>query len=276
MHPTPMRMPLLIGVLMVLCAYVGYQYWVVYRRWKSRRRLEAEGTLQRGTNRGTMIFVCLFAGAFILAVANVKFGLGLESISAGHVLLGCVVFAVVFVAIRMFFVKRDRVAWRANAMVRKKQFDEAIEYLRSEMLRRPKTGLQCAILGSALAQRERWEEAAEAYREARELSPKLLVAAVTEAEALKKLGRAEEALSRLETVRSAHPNQAALAYAVAKVLAEMGRMDEAGERLRQGDEIGHAAPNEQRVDFISTVNLRKGCLELIKGPSVRGFPVEKC
>jgi tetratricopeptide (TPR) repeat protein len=227
-------------------------------------------------NRRTRIIFWSLVGVVMLAVANVKFGLGLESISIGYVLLGAVVFGVAYALIMLLFLKRDRAAWRANTMVRNKQLDEAIEYLRGEMSRRPKTGLQCAILGSALAQRERWEEAAEAYREARELSPKLLVAAVTEAEALKKLGRADEALSGLELVRSANLNQAALAYAVAKVLAEMGRIDEARERLRQGDEIAHAAPNEQRVDAASIGNLRKGCLELIEGPSVRGFPMEKC
>jgi tetratricopeptide (TPR) repeat protein len=271
-----MRLAVLGALLVVLYSWVGYQAYVAYRRWRARRRLMAEGTLRPRMNSRAIVLAAVFVGISLLVLIDMKFGLKLQTISTGHLFLGSAAIAILYVTIKTLVVKRDRVAWRANAMVRKKQIDEAIEYLRREMTKSPKTGLQCLMLGSALAHQERWEEAAEAYRDARELSPKLLVAAVTEAEALKKLGRLDEALSRLEAVRNADPSQAAIVYAAAKVLAQMGRIDEARERLRQADEIAHAAANQQRVDAVSIANLRKGSLELIEGPSVRGFPVEKC
>jgi hypothetical protein len=263
-------------------AIAGLVLWLMIaqrlRVRHTRQRLVTDGVLPAAEAsarvRWKMWLFVVPAGLLGLLMAR---GVSTLEPRLGYWATRCTVFGAAFFVVwvvvyaRMVW-QRDRLVASAMRLAKAGQSAAAIELLRDAHAREP-SDRRAAALAALYAKTGDHAEAAARFAEAYRLAPTRPVYVVGQVIALNVAGRNDEALAAVEAARAAYPAEAALFAAAAVVLQSLGRAEEAAERLRQAEELGRAAGDDRRIDFVTGGQIFQLARQRVTKTPGRGFQV---
>ncbi|MEW6742132.1 MAG: tetratricopeptide repeat protein [Planctomycetota bacterium] len=153
-----------------------------------------------------------------------------------------VAIAAFIVLVLVFAMFRDRVTRRASRMVQAGDVEGALEYLRSQLRRRPRSVPMHSALAAFLGRHKRWQEALDVLDAAASLPGGREACLENRALVLWNLGRRDEATTLMQEVLRRRPNDFHITYNLGMLHADSGDRNAAMRMLERAERLSRRFP----------------------------------